>query len=156
MRDGRSRPACVRSLRRDRVGLGFLGIRRRRITSAVVFVLGEERRQRIHTGFPFAMGLDRLIVGRAQRLGQPTHAVEQPLGLLGHVGLLQVIDELRRLLALRVPHRLEDARLRNAAEVIVDGRGPAGRRHVEVHRAGQRIGVSEAPRAAAPMAHARR
>ena len=67
-----------------------------------------------------------------------------------HVGLLEMVDELRRLLALRLPHRFEDARLRNPAEIIVDGRGPAGRRHVEVHRAGQRVGVSEAPRAAAP------
>ena len=129
---------------------GFLGIGRRRITGAVVVALGEERRESVRPGLPFAIGLGRLNVGRAQRLGQPARAAQQPLGLLGHVGLLQMIDELRRLLALRLPHRFEDARLRNPAEVIVDGRGPAGRRHVEVHRARQRVGVSEAPRAAAP------
>ena len=89
-------------------------------------------------------------VGRAQRLGQPARAAQQPLGLLRHVGLLEMVDQLRRRLALRLPHRFEDARLRNPAEIIVDGRGPAGRRHVEVHRAGQRVGMSEAPRAAVP------
>ncbi len=61
-----------------------------------------------------------------------------------------MFDELRRCLALRLPHRFEDARLRDSAEIVVDGRGPAGCPHVEVHRAGQRVGVSEAPRAAAP------
>ena len=40
--------------------------------------------------------------------------------LLRHLRLLQVIDELRRVLALRLAHRLKDAALRDAAEIIVD------------------------------------
>ena len=81
-RGGRSRPACLRSFRRDGVRLGFLGIGRRRITGAVVVAIGEERRESRRTGFPFAIGLGRLNIGRAQRLGQPARAAQQPLGLL--------------------------------------------------------------------------
>ncbi len=51
------------------------------------------------------------LSGDAQRLGQPAGAVEQPFGLLRHLRLLQMVDELRRLLALRLAHRLEDAGL---------------------------------------------
>ena len=86
-----------------------------------------------------------LGVGQAQRLGQPARAVQQPLGLLGHVGLLQMVDELRRLLALGFAHRFEDARLRNPAEIVVDGRTPAGRRHVEVDGPGQLSPCANAP-----------
>ena len=53
-------------------------------------------------------------------------------GAAGHVGLLEMVDELHRLLALGFAHRLEDAYLRHSAEIVVGGRTPAGRRHVEV------------------------
>ena len=75
-------PRLPTSFRRDGVRLGFLGIGRRRITGAVVFALGQERRQSRRIGFPFAIGLGRLNVGRAQRLGHPARAGQQPLGLL--------------------------------------------------------------------------
>src|SRR6202166_1455380 len=61
-----------------------------------------------------------------------------------------MVDQLRRGLPLRLTHRLEDARLRTPAEIVIDGRGPAARRHVEVHRSGQGVGMSEASRAAVP------
>jgi hypothetical protein len=57
-----------------------------------------------------------------QRLGQPAGAGQQPLGLLGHVALLQMVDELRGLLALGLAHGFENARLGDAAEIVVDGR----------------------------------
>ena len=86
----------------------------------------------------------RLSVRRAQRLGQPARAVEQPFGLLRHVGLLQVVDELRRLLALRLAHRFEDAGLGDAAEIVVDRRPPAGFHHVEPDRLREPVGLDEA------------
>ena len=75
VRDGR-RPAGVQLFRRDGVRLRFLRIGCRRITSGVVFAVGEERRQRFRTGFAFALDLGRLRAGRAQRLGQPTRATQ--------------------------------------------------------------------------------
>ncbi len=51
-------------------------------------------------------------------------------------------------IALRFPHRFENARLRNPTEIIADGRGPAGGRHVEIDGAGQRVGMGETPGAA--------
>ena len=96
------------------------------------------------------LGLDRLHIGRAQRLRDPARARQQPLGFPRHVGLLEMVDQLHRRFALGFPHRFEDARLRHPAEIILDRRRPAGRRHVEVHRAGQRIGMVDAPRTAVP------
>src|SRR5215472_10679412 len=61
-----------------------------------------------------------------------------------------MIDELRGRFALRLPHRFEDARLRNTAEIVVDSRPPTGGRHVEVDGARHRVGMSKAPRAAVP------
>ena len=91
-----------------------------------------------------------LGVGQAQRLGQPARALQQPLGLLGHVGLLEMVDELRRLLALGFAHRLEDASLRHPAEIVVDGRPPAGRRHVEIDGPGQQIAMRQRARPPVP------
>ena len=64
-------------------------------------------------------------VDETQRLRQPAGAIEQTLGLLGHVAFLQMVDELRRRLALGLAHRLENARLGDTAEIVVDGRPPA-------------------------------
>ena len=47
--------------------------------------------------------------GEPQRLGQPTGALEQALGLLGHLALLEMVDELRGALALRLANGFEDA-----------------------------------------------
>ena len=67
----------------------------------------------------------RRTVDETQRLRQPARAVEQPLGLLRHVAFLQMVDELRRRLALGLAHRFENAGLGDAAEIVVDGRPPA-------------------------------
>src|SRR5262249_26112175 len=104
-----------RLFRRDGVRLIFLWIGRGRVC-IVVFPVGEECRQMIRSGFGLAIDLGDSSVRRPQRLGQPARAGEQSLGLLGHFGLLQMVDELRGGLALSLPDRLEDARLRNAAE----------------------------------------
>ena len=54
-----------------------------------------------------------------------------------------MVDELRGLLALRLAHRLEDAGLGDAAEIVVDRRPPAGLDHVEPDRAREAIGLDE-------------
>src|SRR6185437_6404637 len=54
-----------------------------------------------------------------------------------------VVDELRGLFALRLAHRLEDAGLGDTAEIVVDGRPPAGLEHVEPNRARKTIGLDE-------------
>ncbi len=107
-----------------RVGLVFAGC---------VFTVGEKGGQ----CFLFAaVGVGIADVGsrrfgRPERLGQPAGAVEQPFGLLRHVRLLQMVDELRRLLAVRLAHRFEDTRLGDAAEIILDRWPPTGVDHVE-------------------------
>ena len=137
------------SFRRKHVWLRLLGFGHRRIAGSI-FPVGEEGGQSIRSGFGIVIDLGRLAVGCAQRLGQPTRAGEQSLCLLGHIGLLQVVDELSGCFALGLPHRLQHARLRDPAEIVVDGRRPAGRRHVEIDRTGQNVGMSEATRIAVP------
>src|SRR3546814_9621600 len=82
-------------------------------------------------------------VGKPKLLGQPARAVEQTFGLLCHVCFLEVIDELRRLLALRLPHRFEDAGLGDAAEIIVDRRPPSGFHYVEPDGLRETVGLDE-------------
>src|SRR5262245_44746260 len=53
-------------------------------------------------------------------------------------------DELHSLLALGLPHRLEDARLGDSAEVVVDSRSPTGLNHVENDGAGETVGLRDA------------
>ena len=91
---------------------------------------------------PVACVPDSASASGAARAASPS--AQQPLGLLGHLGLLQMVDELRRLLALGFAHRLEDASLGHPAEIVVDGRTPAGRRHVEI----------DGPRQLSPCANA--
>ena len=97
-----------------------------------------------------ASGCTAELDGRTQRLGQPTRTREQALGLPGHIRLLQVVDELYGGVALRLSYGLEDARLWDSPEIIVDGRTPSGRRHIEVDGAREPIGMSNAARAAIP------
>ena len=54
----------------------FLGIGWRWIVSTVIFAIGEEGGQRIHSGFGLAIDLGDLSFRRAQRLGQPAHGGE--------------------------------------------------------------------------------
>jgi len=80
-----------------------------------LLVIGEEFRQR------FCLLLRRLCFndGQAQRLRQPTGAVEKTLGLFGHIALLQMVDELSRRLALCLANRLENAGFGDTAEIVV-------------------------------------
>jgi hypothetical protein len=83
MRDGRSRASGVRSFGCAGARLRFLRIGFLRI--AVVFAIGEERRQARSTGVAFGLGLIVLGAGRTQRLRQPPRASQQPLGFLRHL-----------------------------------------------------------------------
>ena len=65
-----------------------------------------------------------------------------------------MVDELRRLLALRLAHRLEDAGLGHTAEIIVDRRPPSGFDHVESDSAREPVGLNE-PALDAMDGHAR-
>src|SRR5688572_10489899 len=134
MRDGRSRPACARSLGGDRVRLrwryslgGFAG----------VVVAREEGGQRCALLLRYA-GPD------AQRLGQPAGIREQALGLPGHVGLLEMVDQLRRHLALALAHGLENAGLGDAAEIVVGRRPPAVFDEVEPDCGRESVGLGDA------------
>ena len=62
----------------------------------------------------------RRTVRETQRLRQPAGTVEQPLGFLRHLALLEVVQELGGMVALGLPHRFENAGLGDAAEVVVD------------------------------------
>ena len=84
---------------RDRAGLDGCGF---------AAFLGQESRQglSVSIGWIFRCGIGGR---RAQRLRQPARAREETLGLARHVRLLQMVDQLRRLLALRLADRFEDA-----------------------------------------------
>src|SRR5712672_848821 len=106
--------------------------------ASLPLVVGEELRQ------CFFDVRRRLHFGEPQRLGEPTGVLEQALGLLGHLALLEVVDELQGTLALRLTNRFENPRLGDAAEVVVDRRSPANLRHVEIDRTRQAVRLVEA------------
>lgn len=106
-----------------------------------ILLVGEKFGQRprfAHLPHWHCIGIDE-----TQRLRQPARAIEKPLGLLGHVGLLQMVDQLSRRLTLGLAHGLQNARLGDPAEIVVDGRSPASPHHVKLHRARQRISLVE-------------
>jgi hypothetical protein len=80
-------------------------------------------------------------VHRPRDAGAPaaSRTVEQPFGILGHLPFLEVVQELGGMVALGLADRFENARLGDAAEVVVDRRPPA-RRYIdpEGHLAVQR------------------
>src|ERR1700730_2254151 len=84
-------------------------------------------------------------LGEPQWLGEPASIREQALGFLGHLALLEMVDELGSGLALGLTNRFEDAALGDAAEIIVDRRSPANLRHVEIDGSRQAICLIEAP-----------
>lgn len=92
----------------------------RMLVAAVLRILlaSEEFWQRAR--FTFRLRRRRAGIVEAQRLRQPARATQETLGLFGHVGLLQMVDQLRRRLALGFPQRLQNARLSDAADVVVD------------------------------------
>ena len=61
-----------------------------------------------------------------------------------------MVDELRRLLALGLAHGFEDARLRNPAEIVIDGRRPAGGGQVEIDGPGELVAMRESVRTPVP------
>jgi hypothetical protein len=100
--------------------------------------------------FGFASRHGEVTTSRPERLRQPARAGEEFLRLLGHFPLLEVADELCLTVAFCLPHGLQDARLGDPAEIIVDGWCPARHDHVEIKRLGDPIGMSERARAPVP------
>ena len=88
------------------------------------------------------------LTRRAQRLGQPARSDQEVFGGLRHLRLLERADALRRRVALGFTERFHDAALGDAAEIVLDRRPPADRRHVESDRLGQMIRVGDRLRAA--------
>src|SRR5579884_1127560 len=123
--------------------------------AGALLVVGEEGGQRLGLLSGIAV---RCVGGfgllRAQRLGEPARAFQQPFGFLRHLRLFQMIDELRRRLALGLAHRLEDAGLGDPAEIIVDRRPPSGFDHVQSDSAREAVGLYE-PALDAMDGHAR-
>ena len=65
-----------------------------------------------------------------------------------------MLDQLRCLFASRLAHRLDNAGLGHAAEIVVDRRRPAGRHHVEADGLRDAVGVGERSRPPIPgLAH---
>lgn len=94
---------------------------------------------------------DRHVVdSEPKRFRKPSAAFQQPRGFTRHILLLQVINELRRLLAFRLADRLKDMRLRHPAEIVVDRRLPACLHHVEADRASEPIGMGDRRRPSVP------
>ena len=109
-----------------------------------ILVVGKEFRQCAR--FTRLFCWRRRGVDDTQRLRQPARTIEKALGLLGHISLLQVIDQLRGRLASCFSYRLQNARFGDPAEIVVDGGSPASLHHVEADSAGQHLGLVE-PRA---------
>src|SRR5579859_1545389 len=104
-----------------------------------LLVVGEEFGQRAR--FTLLLRRRRREIDEAERLRQPAGAIEETLGLLGHVGLLQMVDQLRRGLAFGLPNSLKNTGLGDTAEIVVDRRSPAGLDHVESDGARQHVGL---------------
>jgi len=130
--------------------LRFLGVGYRLFVGLLVVAFPKECRQAFDITFNLDIGPGAIGLRGTQRLGHPAGTGEKPLGLLGHLRLLEMVDELRRRLAFGFAHGFQNAGLGNTTQVIVDGRSLAGGRHVEVHGARDCVGVSEAPRASVP------
>ena len=104
----------------------------------LVLVISEKFGQ--WSGFAILLCRRRRDIGETHRLRQPAGTIEKALGLLGHVCLLQMIDQLRRRLALHFPNGLQNAWLGDTTEIVVDGWSPPGLDHVEPDGARQDIG----------------
>src|SRR6266849_4239314 len=105
----------------------------------LVLVISEKFGQR--SSFAILLCRRRRDVGETHRLRQPAGTIEKALGLLGHVSLLQMVDQLRRRLAFRFSNGLKNARLGDTAEIVVDGWSPPGLDHVEPDGVRQDIGL---------------
>ncbi|GEM_PF-7134969 len=124
MRSGRSRPANC-SFGRDEVTFVILAIGWR----LRFFVGAEEVGQLGPLGFAASVRVRCGIAvnaGQPKRLGQPTAIGQETLGLLGHVALFQMTDQLGCPFAGAFADGFEDARLGDTVEVVAEGRAPAG------------------------------
>ena len=101
-------------------------------SSSGFVIVGEEGWQRL---VAFAVRRRLVLLDQAQRFGQPAAIGEQTFGLLRHVAFLQMVDELSGAFARTFAHRGEDARLRYAAEIVLNGRAETHLHHVEARRA---------------------
>ncbi|SDG68862.1 hypothetical protein SAMN05216338_100288 [Bradyrhizobium sp. Rc2d] len=89
-----------------------------------ILLMGEEFWQR--TRFALLIHWRRIGIDETQRLRQPARAIQKALSLLGHVSLLQMVDQLGRGLAFGLPHGLQNSRFGDPAEIVVaEGFHPA-------------------------------
>src|SRR3954462_3531766 len=121
---------------------GLLGCReiRRGGFGPVGLALDQKGRERHGTGLRSVRAAPCPWVGQGQRRGgetrgaqhlrQPACAIEQALGFARHVALLEMLDQLRRGLALGLANRVQDLRLRDPPEIAVNRRRPV-LRHVQ-------------------------
>ena len=115
------------------------------------------RKQPIRIAAPIASGEAPAPCMKAKELRAALPARVMPIaGLAQRATTLSVASRTvtscassRRRKPRSVPQALMIA-LRHPAEVVVDRWRPAGRRHVEVHGARERVGVREPPRVAVP------
>ena len=91
-------------------------------------------------------GFGLRAAGCAQRLRQPAGTGQEFFGFRRHLTLLQMVDELRRLVAPCFPHRAKDAGLGDAAEKVLDRWFPPGGDHVEIDALGKPIGMCHGAR----------
>src|SRR5690242_7563133 len=80
-----------------------------------VLLIGEEFGQRAR--FTLLLRRCRRDIDEAERLRQPAGTVEKAFSFLGHIGLLQMVDQLRRRIAYRFSDGFQNAGLGDPAEI---------------------------------------
>ena len=111
-------------------------------------VAGQERRQFVGAclGVGFTGFGRRARIGEPQGFGQPSGVGEEAFGLLGHVTLLQMLDELRGPVSGAFTHGLDDPALRHPTEIVIDGRPPSGLHHVKTGGVRKPVSLGETVR----------
>jgi len=94
-----------------------------------LLAIGEEFGQRAR--FTLLLRRRWRDIEQTERFRQPAGAVEKAFSFLGHIGLLQMVDQLRGRLAFCFPNRFEDSGFCDAAEIVVDRWSPSHFSHVE-------------------------
>src|SRR3979490_2063430 len=135
LRSGCRRPVGCGSFGRCDLRLIFVGL------GLDLVVISEEIGQSVRfAGRRMAGGAG---LGEPKWLGEPACPLQEAFGLARHVTLLEMVDELRRRLALGLAHRFENTGLGDPTEIIVDARRPTCRDPVEADRTRQDIGLVE-------------
>ena len=108
------------------------------------FVIAREESGQLDAGVLSLGRLAQVRVVQPKRFRQPAAVGQKPFGLARHVGLLQMVDQLRGPFADALAHRLDNASLGDAAKVIGDGRLPAGFDQIESGHARQPVRFAQA------------